>query len=417
MNAPIKQLVQQQTDAFMQTWFGDKHNTHCHVCHSHSTNSQLIEDICRKKLSPDQVHLLTADQQSAGRGQHGRDWQSPMGNLYLSLYCPTPLYTQALNSQALHNWTSNSTSPQLSGMLSLCIGYALTTMPFIQNLNALLVANHCPKVGVKWANDLGFYLPASVDSSSIPVQSPKRPIPFYKLAGTLIEPVWLEGKLLGLVVGVGMNVNVAPTISTTSTTDPNLNHSICLAQLLKQVVANPNPIKVSDLYLPVCQAIFQGLLIQQMIGLSQTGTINTNIASTLVTHKTATKKVNNEPTLVIQEFMQTFAQINLLHQRSVKVCSLPKHKNQSLANNENQPTISTNYPMYSLKSVDATSSLTLIKHAKKHPIKTSLTNNQATQNTIVGNVVGIDVNGCLLVKQENGKVSQIFTGQITLLSD
>lgn len=445
MNAtPFKHLIQQQTDAFMQRWFAEGQQTHRHVDHSHSTNSQLIEEICQNKLDANKVHLLTAGRQSAGRGQHGRHWQSPTGNLYLSLYCPTPLYTQALNSQVpQHNWTNDSTSsslsllpqppksPQLSGMLSLCVGYALTSLPFVQNLNERLLANHHPKIGVKWANDLGFYLPVpDSHSSSIPIQKSKLPIPFYKfykLAGTLIEPVWLEGKLLGVVVGVGMNINVAPTISTTPAIAShyhhsdinaqdvnNRNHSVCLAQLLKKVVTSPiTPVNVSDLYLPVCQAIFQGLLTQQVLGLSHPDIIPMDadaidaVTSMYPTSQSTAiqKPSGGEPLPQFhQQFMHDFAQVNLLHQRFV-VCALPDATNPPMhTNNKNQRTVSSN---------DVTS--------LNESIQTSVSNssiaNNPTANNTVGKVIGIDVNGCLLVQQESGKVSQIFTGQITLLSD
>ena len=75
---------------------------HTHLASTHSTNSQLIEwmILSYQAQSPTEhnrphfsrPHVLTAATQSGGRGQHGRTWQSPLGNVYLSLYVPTQAY-------------------------------------------------------------------------------------------------------------------------------------------------------------------------------------------------------------------------------------------------------------------------------------------------------------------------------------
>jgi len=75
---------------------------HRHVVSSASTNSELIDALQDGRLDAASVHLLTAETQSAGRGQHGRSWQSPRGNVYLSLYHPVHM--------------------PISGLLSLIIG-------------------------------------------------------------------------------------------------------------------------------------------------------------------------------------------------------------------------------------------------------------------------------------------------------
>ncbi|MFO1383787.1 MAG: hypothetical protein U1E91_02295 [Moraxella sp.] len=87
-------------------------------------------------------HLLTADTQSGGRGQHGRTWQSPLGNVYLSLYVPTQAYA----------WQQNlCLSYRLDGRLSLCVGYQLSQIPIIEahqsNKTGKAFANHWRQMG------------------------------------------------------------------------------------------------------------------------------------------------------------------------------------------------------------------------------------------------------------------------------
>lgn len=91
---------------------------HRHLASSGSTNSELIASVQNGTLNVADTHLLTAETQSAGRGQHGRSWQSPHGNVYLSLYHPMHL--------------------PISGLLSLIIGVELVKMPVIQTLNEQL---------------------------------------------------------------------------------------------------------------------------------------------------------------------------------------------------------------------------------------------------------------------------------------
>ena len=44
-------------------------------------------------------------------------------------------------------------------------------------------------------------------------QAHQRTLPFQKLAGILIEPVTKSGKLVGVVLGIGLNVKAAPTLT------------------------------------------------------------------------------------------------------------------------------------------------------------------------------------------------------------
>ena len=165
---------------------------HRHLIISASTNSELIADVQNGTLNAAEMHLLTAEAQSAGRGQHGRSWQSPRGNVYLSLYYPVHM--------------------PISGLLSLIIGVELAKMPVIQTLNEQLLRQKLTQIGVKWANDLGFYQPSpnkAQDESNLAA----RTLTFHKLAGILIEPVTQAGKLVGIVMGVGLNVKATPKLT------------------------------------------------------------------------------------------------------------------------------------------------------------------------------------------------------------
>ncbi|WP_435950233.1 biotin--[acetyl-CoA-carboxylase] ligase [Psychrobacter sp. DM8] len=182
---------------------------HRHLTSSVSTNSELIADIEAGTLDGDKVHLLTAQMQSGGRGQHQRSWQSPEGNVYLSLYHPY--------------------QAPVSGLLSLIVGVKLATMPVIEMINEQLIRQNLTPIGVKWANDLGFYAQQSVD---MPV------IPFSKLAGILIEPVLRDGKMLGVVIGVGLNVKTTPTLTTK--TAEGMSYQAISLQDIKQLVKTDN---------------------------------------------------------------------------------------------------------------------------------------------------------------------------------
>ncbi|MGP5211253.1 biotin--[acetyl-CoA-carboxylase] ligase [Psychrobacter alimentarius] len=175
---------------------------HRHLVTSGSTNSELIDDLQTGALDTTKMHLLTAETQSSGRGQHGRSWQSPHGNVYLSLYHPMPM--------------------PISGLLSLIIGLELAKMPVIQMLNEQLRAQGLATIGVKWANDLGFYqlsdksqnYSRQQDQSTLDDSEPTaQTLPFHKLAGILIETVTQSGKLVGVVMGIGLNVKAAPKLT------------------------------------------------------------------------------------------------------------------------------------------------------------------------------------------------------------
>nr|WP_241879086.1 hypothetical protein [Psychrobacter sp. PraFG1]UNK05784.1 hypothetical protein MN210_03000 [Psychrobacter sp. PraFG1] len=79
---------------------------HRHVAVSPSTNSELMQQLANGDIDKTRPYLLTASMQTAGRGQRTRTWQSPIGNIYLSLYHP---YNRLC--LAYYPWWSACTSP------------------------------------------------------------------------------------------------------------------------------------------------------------------------------------------------------------------------------------------------------------------------------------------------------------------
>lgn len=210
------------------------HIPHNHISISHSTNSELLSVISDSFIQQQPInhyhfnhaHLLTTDQQTNGRGQHGRSWQSPIGNVYLSLYIPYQNFshTNSPNLQRL-----------LDGRLSLCVGYQLVKMPMIQHINQ----QNSIKIGLKWVNDIGFY------QKNI----------FQKLSGILIEPVTVHGQTIGVIIGVGFNVKTSPTL-TNKNQEKLSYHAISLADF-DQKWANIN--HLNECYDAIQTAILQAI--------------------------------------------------------------------------------------------------------------------------------------------------------------
>lgn len=198
---------------------------HTHFDITDSTNTQLIHAVTNGTYPHTIPHLYTASHQTAGRGQHGRTWVSGADNVFLSLYVP-----MGQGAYELHT---------LSGLFSLVIGFHLVNMPIIQTINAHRQTNGLPPIGVKWANDMGFY----DDKTGI----------FRKLAGILIEPVFKKlndkNTLVGVVVGVGLNVNNSPMIK------DGLYQATCLNEL-----SDINTY-AQDLYIPMTNAILEAIQI------------------------------------------------------------------------------------------------------------------------------------------------------------
>ena len=110
--------------------------------------------------------VIQAMVQTGGRGRHGNEWISPMGNLYMS-FILRPLC-----------------APDLAGQLSFVMGLALSAA-----MEPYVTAEH--KKTLKWPNDI------LIDGK--------------KCAGILLESDLSAGGLVeSLVVGVGVNIHAAP---------------------------------------------------------------------------------------------------------------------------------------------------------------------------------------------------------------
>lgn len=225
---------------------------HTHRDVSRSTNSELIDAMQTGALPCTLPHLLTASAQTSGRGQHGRSWMSPVGGVYLSLYLPItrPNTDPALGTPCLH---------YLSGSLSLVVGYHIWQLPIIRAINDARGAQGLPLVQVKWANDLGYYqhdTPTLINHTNANDSANSiATVPFFKLVGILIEPVLMAGKMVGAVMGVGLNVATSPTIH------DGLYQAASLSDLVADLAdtdltdARPTLPAVPELYLPLCQAL------------------------------------------------------------------------------------------------------------------------------------------------------------------
>ena len=319
---------------------------HRHVVSSASTNSELIDQLQSGILDVTAVQLLTAETQSAGRGQHGRSWQSPRGNVYLSLYHPVHM--------------------PISGVLSLIIGVELANMPIIQTLNEQLQAQGLTPIGVKWANDLGFYQQqsqtadeeqsvavdsvldnsASVSDSSVLVNgatSDQRTLPFNKLAGILIEPVTQSGRLVGVVLGIGLNVQAAPKL-TAQTSEGMSYQAISLQDINEMLPPETRSERLPDLqtlYQQMSKALMAAMTRFEHLGLEQpTG-----------------------HTYYLDGFLAQFAAMDALAGLRLRVT---QHYNN-----------------------------------KEH--------------VVIGHACGVDTHGCLQLRLDNGNISTLFTGRIDVI--
>lgn len=313
--------------------------THRHVSSSVSTNTELMTQVLDGALDSSLIHVLTADTQTAGRGQKGRNWQSPKGNVYLSLYYP------------VHHASQPLTQP-ISGLLSLNVGYYLSQLQIIQFINQHLKT----PVGVKWANDIGFY-----EFNSVPPPSRGRlggddktlksqaQIHFCKLAGILIEPVIHQGKTLGIIVGVGLNVANAPTLSTTLQEGMGYQ-SVCLDELLKQCDTSNiefTEVGYQDLYQSIIAAILRGILRHQQISLPN-------------------------QTQDLSKFLNEYKTVDVLKGHTLKITT------------DN-----------GVNSINSTC--------------------PAQDNVMLGEAKGVDNQGCLLLEETTGNIERVFSGKIDVI--
>ncbi|WP_296203442.1 biotin--[acetyl-CoA-carboxylase] ligase [Psychrobacter sp. UBA3962] len=231
---------------------------HKHLAVCGSTNNELMQSLAQQEIDSSQPYLLTASQQTAGRGQRARTWQSPIGNIYLSLYHPL--------------------SVPISGLLSLVVGFHLTRLPIIQQINRQRHAANLPPIGVKWANDIGYY------ATNHTIEKNSEGNSFRKLAGILIEPVAVDNKITGVVVGVGINIEAAPVLG--DATQESMGYqAVSLTQIIDETAqaqmtlnaknekaqnqtahnqAGPSTLdlpypKADDLYLPVSTTILRAI--------------------------------------------------------------------------------------------------------------------------------------------------------------
>ncbi|XID75287.1 biotin--[acetyl-CoA-carboxylase] ligase [Alkanindiges sp. WGS2144] len=163
--------------------------------------------------------LVLSNHQQAGRGQAGRIWHSPEGNLYLSLL-----------------WTLGQ---PVSGRLALEVALSLLNMPLL---------SQCPDLQVKWPNDLYFK--------------------GAKWGGILIEPCSEQR----VVIGVGLNLKPMQALVTdqcVSDLSTMTGHTLDQVELAIQVtlalLQACQHFEQGSPYLPDRFARFDALLNQQVI--------------------------------------------------------------------------------------------------------------------------------------------------------
>ncbi len=129
-----------------------------------STSTHVAELLAGGKRPP---FAVLAGTQTGGRGRRGNDWASPEGNVYLTLALPPPV--EPLDQHGL--------LPLKAGVL----------------VSRFLTERLGLRITLKWPNDLLFE--------------------GQKLGGLLLEGSTANGKAGAVLVGLGLNVKVAPTIA------------------------------------------------------------------------------------------------------------------------------------------------------------------------------------------------------------
>lgn len=129
-----------------------------------STNDDALRTA--KKGDPGQL-WITATEQRAGRGRHGRQWSSPPGNLYASLLLIDPCEI--------------ALAPQLGFVAGLALHEAVEAVTRLGT----------PRLALKWPNDL------LLDGA--------------KVSGMLLEGHRVGPGRLAVIIGLGVNVAFAPS--------------------------------------------------------------------------------------------------------------------------------------------------------------------------------------------------------------
>lgn len=128
-----------------------------------STSTHAASLLAGGKKAP---FAVCASQQSSGRGRRGNAWESPEGNLFLTLVLPPP-----------------NEAPSQHGILPIKAGVLIARC---------ILAKVGLRVTLKWPNDLLFA--------------------GRKVGGLLLETSTMGGKVGEVIVGLGLNLNVAPKI-------------------------------------------------------------------------------------------------------------------------------------------------------------------------------------------------------------
>lgn len=143
-----------------------------YIAQTHSTNTLLKEEIAKQAewLEKEEIPVLWAGYQTAGRGQAGNGWESEEGkNLLCSILLREPKI--AIEAQ----W-------RLSMLAAVVLRETVA-----QYLQESKIEGIEEKLCIKWPNDL--YWEGK------------------KLAGILIENSLSEGKIAYAIVGIGLNIN------------------------------------------------------------------------------------------------------------------------------------------------------------------------------------------------------------------
>lgn len=150
---------------FLQPAVGDQIRRLTLLAETDSTNDYLLQ------LPTADMHgqIVLAEKQNAGKGRRGRRWQSPQGNIFLSM-----------------GWRFNTRAVSLEG-LSAVVGICTC-----RALSGIGLSGH----GIKWPNDI------YVDGA--------------KLAGILVE---LKGNSHGTSAVIGVGINMHLDAETTSNID------------------------------------------------------------------------------------------------------------------------------------------------------------------------------------------------------
>ncbi len=146
-----------------------------------STNSEAMRLAIEGEHGP--LWIVT-DEQTAGRGRQGREWQSFAGNLATSLL--------------------------LTGNLALSNAATLGFVAGLAVHEACSIAAPGLSLSLKWPNDMlaREAFSGDVDSGSREENAPRQKN-YGKLAGLLLESQNVNGGL-ALVIGIGINVTAAP---------------------------------------------------------------------------------------------------------------------------------------------------------------------------------------------------------------